>query len=70
MREIRVLNQDWNRVVEIDRALRLPGMVINRDLNAKLFLHRSCKPIDEIDFLTDQNGDREMAGECEGMCGN
>jgi hypothetical protein len=33
-------------------------------------IQRSCKPIDEIDFLTDQNGDREMAGECQGMCGN
>lgn len=62
--------KDWERVIEIDRALRLPGMVVNRDMNAKLFLHRSCKPIDEIDFVGDRNGDREMAGECEGMCGN
>lgn len=62
--------EDWKRVVEIDHALRVKGNVVNRKMDAKMYLHRSCKPIDEIDFLNDQNGDREMAGECQGMCGN
>lgn len=59
---------DWKRVVEIDRALRKPGNVVNRKLEQQMFLHRSCRPIDEIDFT--QEGDVEMAAECEGMCGS
>ncbi len=61
--------KDWARVVKIDKALRTPGNVVNRTMNAKLFLHNTCKPIDEIDFGTAPS-DKEMAGECEGMCGN
>jgi hypothetical protein len=61
--------KDWERVVQIDRALRIPGNVVNRKLNAKLYLHNTCKPIDEIDFETAPS-EREMAGECEGMCGH
>lgn len=61
---------DWARVVEIDRALRKPGNVVNRKLDQQMFLHRSCRPIDEIDFTANKNDDREMAGECEGMCGH
>lgn len=62
--------KDWARVVEIDRALRIPGNVVNRKMDQQMFLHRSCKPIDQIDFLADKNGDREMAAECQGMCGS
>lgn len=61
---------DWKRVVEIDEILRIPGNVVNRKMNQPMFLHRSCKPINEIDFTADKNGDKEMAGECQGMCGN
>jgi hypothetical protein len=36
-----------------------------------LYLHRSCKPLDEVDFRTlDDVGQLSMFGnECEGMCG-
>lgn len=61
--------KDWERVVQIDHALRIPGNVVNRKIDAQLFLHRSCQPIDQIKFTTDQNGDKEMAGECTGTCG-
>jgi hypothetical protein len=39
----------------------------------QIFLHRSCKPISEIDFdQEDKQGDffYGMQNECEGMCGN
>lgn len=62
--------KDWARVVEIDRGLRVLGNVVNRGMDQQMFLHRSCKPIDEINFLADKNGDKEMAAECQGMCGN
>jgi hypothetical protein len=61
---------DWKRVIEIDSVLRRQGAVVNRNMNSQMFLHRSCMPIDQIDFGTDKNSDREMAGECLGMCGN
>lgn len=59
---------DWARAVEVDRMLRMSGSVCTRKMNQPLFLHRSCKPIDEVQFSTDP-GD-SMAAECLGMCGN
>lgn len=41
---------EWARAVEIDRALREPGRVVNRNLNQSLYLHRSCVPLETIDF--------------------
>lgn len=61
----------WQRAVEVDEALRIPGNIVNRGMDKKMYLHRSCKPIAEIQFVEgDKNDDRNMAGECEGMCGN
>lgn len=60
--------KDWERVVQIDKALRSPGAACNRGLKFPLFLHRSCVPIEEVNFSS--HGDREMAGECLGMCGS
>lgn len=60
---------DWDRIVQIDTALRTPGNIVNRNLDQKLYLHRSCKPITEIEFV---NQDQQQLGfmmECEGMCG-
>jgi hypothetical protein len=45
----------WARAIEIDTALRTPGSVVNRGMNMRLYLHRSCN----LGF----------ALECEGMCG-
>ena len=41
---------EWPQVVAIDDGLRVPGAVVNRKLNQRLFLHRSCVPLREIDF--------------------
>lgn len=60
---------EWARSVEIDRALRVPGNVVNRNMDQQLFLHRTCLPLDQVDFSTATN-DIRMAAECEGMCGN
>lgn len=61
----------WLRAVEIDEALRQPGNVVNRGMDQKLYLHRSCLPISEIDFdaLAPEAVDPMTVGECEGMCG-
>lgn len=53
---------EWQRVVELDRKLRVRGE----------YLHRSLKPLDEVDFSTaEDHGQLNMqfGNECEGMCG-
>lgn len=59
--------------VALDAAIR-PGMdSIREGFNAprELFLHRSRKPLDEVDFSNASDmGQGDMFGdECEGMCG-
>jgi hypothetical protein len=66
----RVLNMpvSGERLIQIDEALRIPGRVVNRNLEQKLYLHRTCKPIADVDL----NPKRNQSGfifECEGGCG-
>jgi Aminotransferase class-V len=35
----------WQRAIEIDEAMRRPGVVVNRSMDQKLYVHRSCMPI-------------------------
>ena len=56
------------RLIEIDSGIREPGAIVNRNLEQKLYLHRSCKPIDEIDFTKGRRS-LGLAMECEGGCG-
>ena len=56
---------EWADVVEFDKAIRKLGGV-----KGDLFLHRSCKPLDEVDFFTLENaGQMSLLDECEGYCG-
>lgn len=59
----------WERAVEIDNALRKPGTVANRGLDQKLYLHRSCIPLEQINFSKEYTLFRPMTNECQGMCG-
>jgi hypothetical protein len=69
---------EWKEVVEMDKAIRSQERFKEKNkgsgtLTDEIFLHRSCKPLDEIDFeKKDPQGDLffGMANECEGMCGN
>ena len=57
---------EWEEVVAFDRKIRhMHGMT------ARCFIHRSCKPIDEVDLRTEsEKGQGYFAWmECEGMCG-
>lgn len=63
----------WDRAVEIDVALRTPGNVVNRNMEAEMFIHRSLKPLAEVDFLARIKDDQlkmSFGDECEGMCGS
>jgi hypothetical protein len=63
---------DWTRAVEIDHALRTTGAVANRDMRQTMYVHRSCQPIDEVEFNPRVNTKELQLGfgvECEGVCG-
>jgi hypothetical protein len=50
----------------------VPGVILNRKLNQSLYLHKACKPIDEIEFHPRVNSKELQLGfgvECEGVCG-
>lgn len=56
--------ESWNMAVEFDKAIRhMPK------LDADVFLHRQCVPLDQIDFGADQMNIDDFINECEGMCG-
>ena len=42
-----------------------------KHMKSRLFLHKSCKPLDTVDFSTEEErGQINMFNnECEGMCG-
>lgn len=64
---------EWARAVEMDEALRVPGNVINRNMNKQLFLHRSCVPLVQIEFSSEPNPQKRrnlnFNKECLGVCG-
>ncbi len=64
----------FQRAVEIDVALRTPGNIVNRNLEQKLYVHRSCVPLAEA-FLEKKESFRDQTfmgfyQECNGLCGN
>lgn len=61
--EIKKREDEWRDVVEFDRAIRDAG-----GMRGKTYLHRSCQPLDEIDFTNAAQAEL-FDEECEGMCG-
>lgn len=53
--------------VDAGSILRTPGTVANRNLEEKLWLHRSCQPIDKVELRHERQ--LGFAMECEGGCG-
>lgn len=60
----------WADAVEVDERLRSHPAGAFR-LKGDLFLHRSCKPLAEVDLSTpEERGQLNLfLNECEGMCG-
>lgn len=56
--------ESWNDAVEIDRVIKkLPRF------KGQAYLHRSCKPLDEVDFNENQMDIDHFMNECAGVCG-
>ena len=70
--------KEWAEVVAMDKAIRSQERFKEKNkgsatLKDEIYLHRSCLPIDEVDFEEkDKQADlfNGMLNECEGMCGN
>lgn len=65
-RDIKGSQEEWNELVQFDRKIRTAG-----GLRGKTYLHRSLRPMDEVDLSTPKDrGQMDMFDEeCEGMCG-
>lgn len=61
--------EGWARAVEVDRALRDPKSVCNRNMISKLYIHRSCLPL-ELAPIDKNLPILGFLSECEGMCGS
>jgi 3'-phosphoadenosine 5'-phosphosulfate sulfotransferase (PAPS reductase)/FAD synthetase len=60
---------EWADAVAVDATIRAGGNL--RGIKAQQFMHRSLKPLDEVDLSTwAEKGQADLFGEeCEGMCG-
>ena len=66
-RRVKSNEADWERACEIDDVLRREGSVVSRGLDSKLYLHRSCRPLRDVNLEDNQKSLFDM--ECEGGCG-
>ena len=66
-RAIKADPESWADAVMLDKIIREPA----RGMRGTQFMHRSCKPLDEVDLSTAaDHGQVDMFNnECEGMCG-
>lgn len=65
--------KDWKHLVAFDSEMRKRQRAVNNGakITGTVFVHRSCKPIDEVDLSTEEdNGQGNLFNnECEGLCG-
>jgi hypothetical protein len=64
--------EEWNDVVKLEALfIKNQDIIKNKTgMNSQMFLHKSCLPIDKVDFSVKKNDQLDMFNnECEGMCG-
>lgn len=66
--------QEWQKLKAFDREIRerQKKTINGAKITGTIYIHRSCKPIGEVDLHTAEDlGQQNMFGnECEGLCGN
>lgn len=63
---------EFRKAIEFDKAMRTAHRNHNPKLRMETYLHRSCKPLDQVDFDNDEDKGQQVwdfTAECEGMCG-
>lgn len=64
-------SKDFDQAVKFDKQIRAKFLKYDKQ-KMEVYLHRSCKPLDEIDFENDIDKGQQVfdfQSECEGMCG-
>lgn len=56
------------RAVEVDSALRSGARCVG-GMRKAAYLHPSCRPLDQVEFIEDDQPVFSFAQECHGMCG-
>ena len=60
--------EEFADAVAADKLIRHGGS--NGKMKSQQFMHRSCRPLDEVDFTNPAKGEINLfENECEGMCG-
>jgi len=62
----------FKRAIDFDHQLRGAFKKYDKIMEMEIFLHNSCKPLDEVDFDSDEQKGQmvwDFQAECEGMCG-
>ncbi len=73
-------NKEWrnlrnNNPIEFEKAIQFDKDIRKRmkqfpKIKMEVYLHKDCKPLDQIDFDNDEDkGQMNWFNECEGMCG-
>lgn len=60
------------KAVAFDKEIREKHKQYANDLCMEVYLHKDCRPLDEIDFDSDEDKGQQtwdFMAECEGMCG-
>ena len=65
---------EWAKAVALDARIREAGVIVNRNMDAELFVHQSCVPLPLVQLDTrpkprDLQLSMSFAAECEGVCG-
>lgn len=63
--------EEFERAVQVERAVQLRKDESD-NFSSTPFLHRSCKPLDQVDLRTDEEKGQstfDWQDDCEGMCG-
>ena len=75
-------NEDWRylrdnepdefqKAIDFDKKIRKQFLTYDK-MKMPVFLHQSCKPLDEVDLRTDEEKGQltwDFKAECEGLCG-
>jgi len=58
---------EWADAIDFDKQLR----TIETKFDSEMYLHKSCKPLDEVDLRSEEERGQGTLfdAECEGMCG-